>query len=128
MLNEAKKRYILISIIAGLGVQNVHAATTNIAPQNCQTLNCVRSYIDMIDNQIITLIGQRLAYVKMAASIKGNTQAVVDPQREAAILTMVGQQAERAGYPPTIAQSVFKTILAESDQYELSQVPQGKSS
>lgn len=99
------------------------ALANSSVPENCQTLPCVRSHVNTIDSQLITLIGQRLAYVKMAAVIKGNPQAVVDPQREEAILTMVGQQAASEGYSPAIAQAVFKAILAESDKYELSQVP-----
>ena len=86
--------------------------------QNCKTLSCVRKNIDIIDQQMVKLIGQRLTYVKRAGELKGHKIPVYDPAREKVILDTVGQQAEKQGYPASIAQDVFKTILNQSRTYE----------
>ena len=79
---------------------------------------CVRQKIDGINTKIVNLIEERLQYVKRAGELKKNTQAVNDPNRNLAILRAVGMAAEQAGYPPQIAQTIFKTILQQSIQYE----------
>ncbi len=89
-----------------------------VATAQCPTLNCVRKNIDAIDTKLITLIGQRLAYVKRAGELKKNIKSIHDPAREAKILHTVGQQAENAGYPAAIAIAIFKTILAQANVYE----------
>lgn len=87
--------------------------------ENCQTLSCVRAGIDAIDQHIVVLISERLAYVKKAAELKQqDKKAVHDAAREQNILTSVSLQAQQLGYDGKIAQAIFKTILYQSNQYE----------
>ena len=78
----------------------------------------MRTGIDQINSQIVTLLGQRLQYVKRAGELKKNKKSIHDQARENMILTNVGKQAQREGYPASIAQAVFKAILKQSNVYE----------
>ena len=84
----------------------------------CPTLTCVRKEIDMINHQIVTLMGQRLAYVRRAGELKTNVKSVHDQKREDQIIAKVTEQAKRIGVPISAVQGVFKEILAVSNQYE----------
>ncbi len=84
----------------------------------CQTLNCVRNNIDLVDMKIVNLMGARLTYVKRAGELKKHQKSLHDQSRENEILKKVGQQAEKAGYPASIGIAVFKTILLQSNLYE----------
>lgn len=114
---------ILVAGITLLFMIKVIAADDNFSKQltpaqDCQTLSCVRNNIDLLDHELVQLIGKRLAYVKRAGEIKGHKKPIHDQAREDKILLEVGKQAEKAGYSGTIATEVFKTILAHSNIYE----------
>lgn len=90
--------------------------------EECLTLICVRNNIDQIDQQIVKLIGQRLAYVKRAGEIKSEPKKINDQKRESQILSSVRKLAEKEGYPGSIAVKIFKTILRQSKIYERAQL------
>ena len=48
---------------------------------HCTTLEEVRNNIDLLDQQIVTLIAERGHYVSQAARFKKNTDGVKAPQR-----------------------------------------------
>lgn len=89
----------------------------NIA-EKCAYLNCVRNHIDTIDAQLVTLLGERLAYVKRAGELKGPNVPVHDQARENKILDKVSKAAETFGYSGEIARAVFVTLLKQSNSYE----------
>lgn len=86
--------------------------------QDCQSLQCVRNNIDIVDDKIVVLIGQRLAYVRRAGELKKNQFTIHDSAREKKILHKVELKAKQQGYPSEIAIDVFKTLLASSNRYE----------
>lgn len=55
-------------------------------PDQCQSMVDVRDEIDRLDRQIITLLGQRFVYVKVAAKFKTNETDVRAPERFQAML------------------------------------------
>ena len=71
-----------------------------------------------IDQKIVTLIGQRLRYVKRAGQLKKHQLKIHDQARENKILTLVGNQAKQQGYPANIARQVFIIILKSANDYE----------
>ena len=89
-----------------------------ILAKRCDTLDCVRDRINLIDQKIVLLIRDRLIYVQRAAELKKEKKSVHDQEREDKTLSSVSQQAEKAGYPGEIAKAVFKTILHQSNNYE----------
>ncbi len=106
---------VALAAMAFLCVGTLSAA---VPAQQCNNLKCVRKGIDQINAGIVKLIGQRLAYVKRAGELKKGTKSVHDQKREDAILSAVSLQAQKEGYPASIARAVFQTILAQSNTYE----------
>jgi chorismate mutase len=89
------------------------------SPKHCQTLACVRANIDLIDKEIVSLIGQRLTYAKRAGEIKQRDhKSLSDPAREKAVLLKVKKQAEEEGYSGSAALEIFKVIIAQSYQIQ----------
>lgn len=86
--------------------------------EKCPTLTCVRKEIDIINHQIVTLMGQRLAYVRRAGELKSNVKSVHDQKREDQIIAKVSGQAKRIGVPVSAVKGVFKEILVVSNKYE----------
>lgn len=87
--------------------------------KNCQDLRCVRGQIDNIDAGIISLLVQRLAYVRRAGELRRiSDDPMHDPHREEQILNRIARQAEAMGYPANTARIIFGAILAQSNIYE----------
>ncbi|QLH43246.1 MAG: chorismate mutase [Coxiellaceae bacterium] len=83
--------------------------------EECLNMSCVNANIDVIDSQIVALIGQRLAYARRTRELRGShvdigAQITVDP-----ILNKVARQAEVMGYSPLIARSIFAAILLQTN-------------
>ncbi len=111
---------LILLVFCVVNIATAQAATpvTSVTSANCPTLTCVRQHIDNIDQQIVKLLGQRLAYVKRAGELKAQQKSIHDQAREDTILQTVAQQAKANGYPSEIAVNVFKTILAQANIYE----------
>jgi len=63
-----KRGYSLAALaILAISSCNVFASTS---AESCATLQCVRNNIDQINSQIVSLLGQRLNYVKRAGELK----------------------------------------------------------
>lgn len=114
------KKYLFLSITILLMLhQNSYASFKKISTStNCQTLTCVRKEIDVIDEKIVVLIAQRLAYVRKAGELKKNRKIIHDCAREREILNQARKQAEKLGFSGSIAAEIFKTILSQSNIYE----------
>ncbi len=51
------------------------------APNQCENMADIRAEIDRLDQQVITLLGQRFAYVKAASKFKTSAANVKAPER-----------------------------------------------
>ncbi len=110
--------FLILCASSSVVIANTLPASLTPA-QQCQTLTCVRGNIDLIDNQLVTLLGKRFANVHRAGQLKKQTAtAVHDAAREKKILTAVQQQAKQQGYPAVAIRQVFETILAQANTYE----------
>lgn len=120
-MGKIMKKYLFISLTLLLMLhQNGYASFKKLnTATNCQTLTCVRNEIDVIDEKIVVLIAQRLAYVKKAGELKKNRKIIHDCARERDILNQARKQAEKLGFSGSIAVEIFRTILAQSNLYEL---------
>lgn len=97
----------------------LHFLKPELTPaRNCQSLICVRNNIDIIDSQIVKLIGLRLTYVKRAGELKKGKQPIHDQVRENQIILKVSQLATKMGYPGSIAAEIYKTLLIQTNTYE----------
>jgi chorismate mutase len=110
----------LLMIISTFAFGQIPATMTQYvqASQKCPDINCVTDRIDAIDNEIVALIGQRLAYVKRAAELQRPVIRVHDQALELLRLNRIRAQALQIGYPPSIAGTIFGTILFQSNIFE----------
>jgi isochorismate pyruvate lyase len=89
------------------------------SPENCASLEDVRREIDRIDEEIVALIGRRAHYVKVAARFKTSEQHVAAPDRQAAMLAVRRQWAEREGLDPALIEDLYRRLVAWFIQHEL---------
>ena len=55
-------------------------------PEECTSLQEIRDAIDLLDQQMVALLGQRVAYVKAAARYKTSEMGVKVPDRLALMI------------------------------------------
>ncbi|UOO88137.1 chorismate mutase [Vitreoscilla massiliensis] len=79
--------------------------------QECQTLAQVRDEIDQLNSGILQLLAQRQHYVARAAELKTDVSAVLAPERRAAILQQVAQEAAALGMSSEVAVAVFTAMI-----------------
>jgi isochorismate pyruvate lyase len=89
------------------------------SPAECQSLSQVREEIDHLDETIVSLLGKRAQYVKVAAHFKTSEAAVAAPERQAAMLAVRRQWAEREGLDPNLIEDIYRRLVAYFIQREL---------
>ncbi len=77
----------------------------------CLTLDDVRAQIDRIDDALIRLVAERGRFVRRAAALKTDPEAVPDPARVARVLARVGAQAEAAGADVAVVQVTWQAMI-----------------
>lgn len=74
-----------------------------------------RAEIERIDNEIISLLAQRLVLGKRTGDLKRAAGLpILDPTREAAVIRRVTAAAREAGLPPEPIREVFWQIVGMS--------------
>lgn len=81
------------------------------SPEECQNMTEIRSEIDQIDRQVITLLGQRFAYVKAAAKFKTNKTSVKAPERFQSMLQQRRIWAEAEGLNPDAIEKLYRDLV-----------------
>ncbi|MBU2785014.1 chorismate mutase [Acidithiobacillus ferriphilus] len=81
----------------------------------------IRSNIDRIDRQIVTLLAQRGAYVKQAAKFKKTTTDVKAPQRVERVIAKVVALSVELGANPTVTEQVYRAMIAGFINAELAE-------
>lgn len=75
-------------------------------------LSRLRAELDVIDSEIVTAIGARLAKARQIGAAKAATGSVVrDPARERIVLEGVRAQAESIGSNADLTEEVFITLI-----------------
>jgi len=90
-----------------------------IAPEDCRTMTEVRAGVDALDEQIVTLLADRMRFMAAAARIKSDRGLVRDEPRKAAVIAHVREAAGRKGFPPEVAASLYELLVETSIAYEL---------
>lgn len=80
-------------------------------PEQCLNLTEIRSEIDALDRQIITLLGQRFAYVKAAAQFKTDETSVKAPERFQTLLQQRRIWAEAEGLNPDAIEKMYRDLV-----------------
>ncbi|QQD74142.1 chorismate mutase [Acidithiobacillus ferrivorans] len=87
----------------------------------CNSIEAVRSNIDRIDRQIVTLLAKSGTYVKQAARFKKNTTDVKAPQRVEQVITKVVTPSVELGANPTVTEQVYRSMIASFINAELAE-------
>lgn len=87
--------------------------------KECNSLEEVRSNIDGIDRQIVTLISERCNYVKQAARSKKTTDDVKAPQRVEQVITKVKLLSKDLGADPFVTEQVYRAMISGFIKAEL---------
>ncbi len=77
----------------------------------CKNLEEVRDNIDHIDQQIVSLISKRGAYVKQAARFKNNKAEVQAPSRVSQVIAKVRNLSLDLGANPDIVEKVYREMI-----------------
>ena len=88
---------------------------------NCNTLEEVRDNIDRLDQQIVSLLAERGAYVSQAARFKKDADAVKAPQRVEQVIAKVRELSETVGANPEVTEQVYRAMIAAFIQQELAE-------
>jgi len=88
---------------------------------NCTSLEEVRTHIDRLDQQIVTLLAKRGGYVSQAARFKNDTDSVKAPQRVEQVIAKVREISQAVGANPEVTEQVYRAMIAAFIQQELAE-------
>ena len=89
------------------------------APENCGSMAELRTAIDALDRELVTLLARRQAYIERAAILKHDRGAVRDDARVEEVIAKVLARAKEAGLSAAIAEPVWRTLIEQSIRHEL---------
>ncbi len=82
-----------------------------IEPQDCESLDEVRSQIDQLDRSLIDAISRRQKYVHAAARFKHSEDQVHAYDRRRSMLASRRLWAESDGVDPDLIEALFRTMV-----------------
>ena len=95
--------------------------------KNCQTLEEVRSEVDVIDEQIIAFMAKRNAYIKQAAKFKKSVDEVKADDRVEAVIQNVRQKALAYDMNPNMLEDIYKLMINEMVETEIAEFQNAKN-
>ena len=87
----------------------------------CTTLEEIRTHIDRLDQQMVTLLAERGRYVSQAARFKKDADGVKAPQRVEHVIAKVRDLSQSAGANPEVTEQVYRAMIAAFIQQELAE-------
>ncbi|WP_445222794.1 isochorismate lyase (plasmid) [Bradyrhizobium sp. Pa8] len=81
------------------------------APDCCQNLCDIREGLDELDRQIVSILRQRMSYVKAAARFKPTDESISAPERVAVMLADRRAWADAAGLPADGVEMLFEHLI-----------------
>jgi len=82
-----------------------------IPPEDCASLEEIREGMDAIDREVVSLLAQRVEYVRAAAKFKTSSAGVAAPERVAAVLKTRREWAEAAGLEGELIETLYRQIV-----------------
>lgn len=74
-------------------------------------LENLRKEVDIIDEQIVELLGRRTQLVEKIGTFKTSKETVQDPEREEWILEKLSRLAEQKGFSPEVTVKIYKILF-----------------
>jgi isochorismate pyruvate lyase len=94
-------------------------------PTECENMLDIRTEIDVLDQEIIRLIGERFQYVKAAAKFKTSETDVKAPERFSSMLIQRRKWAEAAGLSPDAIEKMYRDLVSHFIQEEMQEWRKG---
>ena len=88
------------------------------APEACETMIDVREGVDATDRELVALLERRFGYMRAAARIKPNREAVRDEERKANVIAAAVAEAEACGVPGELIGELWERLVEGSIAYE----------
>ena len=95
------------------------------SPQDCETMDEVRAEIDRLDAAILDLMAERFGYVDRAWQLKNNRAEATVPWRIQQVINRVRARATEKGFPPELAEALWRQMIGWFIQYEEEKLPNG---
>lgn len=92
--------------------------SSGMDPENCTTMAEVRSGVDAVDREIVTLIARRFGYMDAAARIKPDRDAVRDEWRKADVKSKVDAVAAELGVDRALMARIYEDLVETSIAHE----------
>lgn len=83
-----------------------------------EAMRDVRARIDALDEQLVALLGERLALIRRAAEIKAAPHEARVPWRIEQIATKVRARAEAVGFDADTAERIWRAMMEECIAFE----------
>lgn len=80
-------------------------------PDDCENMAEIRLAIDLVDRQVVALLGQRFAYVKAASKFKTSETSVRAPDRFQAMLQQRRVWAEQEGLNADAIEKLYRDLV-----------------
>lgn len=81
----------------------------------------VREGVDATDQDLMALLETRFGYMRAAARIKQNRDAVRDEARKQAVIDAVRREADQSGLPAEAIADIWDRLVEASIAYELAE-------
>ncbi|MEM9312404.1 MAG: chorismate mutase [Pseudomonadota bacterium] len=88
------------------------------APDQCETMVDVREGVDATDRELVALLERRFGYMRAAARIKPNREAVRDEERKARVIAAAVAEAETRGLPGEVIGELWERLVEGSIAFE----------
>jgi isochorismate pyruvate lyase len=96
-----------------------------IAKQNCHEISSIRVEMDRINNEILSLLTERTAYVKRAGDLKSRTTKIADDrQRVADQEKKIIDKSKELELPIEISIPAFRVIMETSIKFQQGYIDQ----
>ncbi len=89
--------------------------------KECTTLEELRTEIDLLDDQIVELIGGRNNYIKQAAKFKNTVDEVKAPERINEIIAKVRHKALTMGMSANLLEEIYTIMIDEMVESEIAE-------
>ncbi|MCX5494129.1 chorismate mutase [Kaistia dalseonensis] len=81
------------------------------APAECDTKDEIRTEIDRLDRQLVSLFAERFGYVRRMAELKATPDEAVVPARVDEVLDRVAAEASLAGFDAGLARDLWARLI-----------------
>lgn len=93
----------------------------HISPEDCSSMEDIRTEIDKMDREIIAILGKRFEYVKAAAKFKTSQTSVRAPERFNSMLAQRRVWASSEGLSPDAIEKMYRDLVNHFIKEEMSQ-------